>query len=51
MLLTMDKVNEKENFMQNARQLYKEYGAKGFSRGLGLSLLLSMGGLIQMYTY
>ena len=51
MLLTMDKVNEKDNFMQNAKQIYKEYGIKGFSRGLAASLVLSLGGFIQMYTF
>lgn len=51
MLLTMDKFNEKDNFMHNARKLYAEYGIKGFSRGLGVSMVMSMGGLIQMYTF
>ena len=37
--------------MQNAQQIYKQYGLKGFTRGLGVSLILSLGGFIQMSTF
>lgn len=51
MLLTTDKINGKDNFKHNASKLYREYGIRGFFRGLMLSLVLSMNGFIQMYVY
>lgn len=51
MLLTTGKINEIENMKFNIMNIYKEYGVRGFYRGLPLNLLLSINGFIQMYTF
>lgn len=44
-------INELNNFLFSTKQIYKQSGLMGYSKGLGLSLILSFSGVIQMYTY
>jgi hypothetical protein len=39
------------NTTSGIKQIYKQSGVMGYSKGLGLSLLLSFSGVIQMYAY
>lgn len=40
-----------QNFIFSCRQIYRQEGLKGYSRGLGLSFVLSANGVVQMYSY
>jgi solute carrier family 25 folate transporter 32 len=52
MLLNINrKISEYQNFKKQVKQIYSQYGLRGFLKGLQLSLILSFSGVIQMYTY
>ena len=51
LLNTTTGINELNNFLFSTKQIYKQSGLMGYSKGLGLSLILSFSGVIQMYTY
>ena len=44
-------VGEFENAIEKIKEIYKQNGMKGFSKGIQLSLLLSLSGMLQMYVY
>jgi solute carrier family 25 folate transporter 32 len=44
-------VTEMQNLKHSCKQIYKQDGAVGYCRGLGLSLVLSVSGIVQMYSY
>jgi len=52
MLLNTDaRITEAKNFAFSAKQIYMQDGSRGYLKGLGLSLLLSISGVLQMYFY
>jgi hypothetical protein len=51
LLNTNSKISEYQNFKKQVREIYSQCGLKGGLRGLGLSLVLSLSGVIQMYAY
>jgi hypothetical protein len=51
LLNTTSGIKEFNNFLFSIKQIYKQSGVMGYSKGLGLSLLLSFSGVIQMYAY
>lgn len=44
-------IGEYENFKRVINEVYSQYGLKGFSKGLQLSLILASTGVVQMYLY
>lgn len=44
-------IGEIENAILKTREIYQQSGYKGFTKGLGVSLLLSFNGVMQMYIY
>ena len=51
LLNTKGQITDKQNFKFSCQQIVKQHGLAGYSRGLGISLLLSISGVIQMYFY
>lgn len=51
MLLNTRKMGEFENFKTQIKEIYSHYGVRGALKGLELSLILSLSGVIQMYVY
>lgn len=51
MLLNTRKMGEFENFKYQVKEIYSHYGVRGALKGLELSLILSLSGVIQMYVY
>ena len=51
MLNINKKISEFDNCKRQVKELYSQYGLKGFLKGIQLSLVLSLSGVIQMYTY
>ena len=50
MLLNVNKkISEFGNFKKQVAEIYGQHGAKGFLKGLQLSLVLSFSGVVQMY--
>jgi solute carrier family 25 (mitochondrial folate transporter), member 32 len=45
------RISEYDNCKQQISEIYRQHGAKGFLKGLQLSLLLSTTGVVQMYLY
>ena len=50
-LNTTKGITERQNFFFSYKQIQRQEGLKGYSKGLGLSLMLSMNGVVQMYSY
>jgi solute carrier family 25 folate transporter 32 len=44
-------ISEFQNFLQKTKEIYIQNGIRGFGKGLMLSLILSLSGVIQMYIY
>lgn len=51
LLNTTSGISEVENFVFSCRQIQRQNGLKGYSKGFGLSLMLSFSGIVQMYSY
>jgi hypothetical protein len=52
MLLNIDQnITERENFRRSVREISRQYGWKGYTRGLGMSLMLCSNVLVQKYIY
>jgi solute carrier family 25 (mitochondrial folate transporter), member 32 len=51
LLNTTSRITEIQNLVFSCRQIQRQNGLKGYSKGLGLSLILSFSGVVQMYTY
>lgn len=44
-------ISELQNAGEKLREIYRQNGAKGFLKGINLSILLSFSGVLQMYVY
>lgn len=44
-------IGEIENAILKTKEIYQQGGYKGFTKGLGVSLMLSFNGVLQMYIY
>jgi len=51
MLNINKKISEYQNLKKQVNQIHAQHGLKGYLKGLQLSLILSLSGVIQMYTY
>ena len=51
LLNTAPNISEWQNFSFSIRQIHRQEGLKGFSKGLSLSLPLCLSGVVQMYAY
>lgn len=52
MLLNIDPgIKGTRNFAKAVTQIYQQHGVRGYFRGLGLNLVLSVNGMVQMQTY
>jgi solute carrier family 25 folate transporter 32 len=51
LLNTNPSITDMQNFKFSCQQIVKHHGLAGYSRGLSISLLLSVSGVIQMYLY
>lgn len=51
LLNTEPKIGEIEHAIKKIKQIYQQNGGKGFLKGLGVSLILSFSGVLQMYLY
>jgi hypothetical protein len=51
LLNTTSRITEIENFIFSCQQIQRQNGFKGYTKGLGLSLILSFTGVAQMYSY
>lgn len=51
LLNTEPNIGEIEHAIKQTKQVYQQSGIKGFLKGLGVSLVLSFSGVLQMYLY
>lgn len=52
MLLNVDpKIKGLGNLLDATREILRQHGAGGFFRGLGINIILSVNGIVQMQTY
>lgn len=51
LLNTKAEITDMQNFKFSCQQIVKQHGVAGYARGLGISFLLAISGVIQMYFY
>jgi hypothetical protein len=51
LLNTEPGIGEIDHAVKKIKQIYQQNGVKGFLKGLGVSLVLSFSGVLQMYLY
>jgi hypothetical protein len=51
LLNTTSRITERQNFVFSYKQIQRQEGFRGYFKGFGLSLILSINGIAQMYSY
>lgn len=44
-------LGEMQHMVMKSREIYQQSGLRGFAKGLGISVVLSFNGVLQMYIY